>query len=257
MSEPALLFESEGHVARLTLNRPERRNAIDPEMLRLFEESLDRIEADPEIRVVLLTGAGERVFCSGADLMASMSGGDPMAATRAYAALLKRLVRFPKPLVARLNGHCLAGGLGLMLACDMVYAHEDVTIGTPEVKAGLFPMMIGALIFKNVARKKAMEMIYGAETYPAREAMQMGMITRVYEKDRLDGEVDAWLDRIAGNAPFAIQSGRRALAEAENMELDEALDHLCTALQIVMTSEDAAEGISAFFQKRKPEWKGR
>jgi len=138
-----LLYEVKGHAAWLTLNREYRRNAISLEMIELFAQALDRAEADETVRVLCLTGAGDKAFCAGADLLATLGGGDATAGARRYAALLKRLVAYPKPIVCRLNGHCLAGGMGLMLAADIVYARPGIKIGTPEVNVGLFPMMIG------------------------------------------------------------------------------------------------------------------
>ena len=257
MSEPELLFEVTDKVAWLTINRETRRNALSLTMIDLFFEYLDRIETDDRIRVVCITGAGEKAFCSGADLAASMEGGDPLAGAQKYAALLKRMAAFPKPLVARVNGHCLAGGMGFMLSCDMVYARDDVKFGTPEVNVGLFPMMIGALIFRNAGRKRALEMIYTARMLSAAEAEQIGLITRACGADELDSAVNETLAAVAAKAPLAVSMGRRALAAVEDKGLEEALDYLCEQLRKVAVTEDAVEGMTAFFQKREPIWKGR
>lgn len=257
MGEPDLLYEVRGNAAWLTLNREERRNAISPEAIELLFDSLDKAEADENVRVVCLTGAGEKVFCSGADLMAAMGGGDATGVMQRFADVLKRMTSFPKPIVARLNGDCLAGGTGFMLACDIVYAPNTARFGTPEVKVGMFPMMIGALIYRNTRRKKAMEMVYTARMYSAAEAEEMGLITRAVPKDKLDEEVQKTLDEIAERGPAAIRIGKAAFAEAEDMPLGDALDFLSKKLVEVIQTEDAMEGISAFLQKRKPEWKGR
>ncbi len=251
-----LLYEVKGHAAWITLNRPEKRNAISVAMIERFNEYLDAIEADESIRVVCLTGAGDTTFCSGADLAGAFEGGPQQGALK-YANLLLRLNRFCKPLVARLNGHCLAGGMGLMLSCDIAYAKEGIYIGTPEVKVGLFPMMIGALIFKNAIRKQALEMIYTARMLSPLQAERMGLITRTYEAEDLDREVEETLADIAKNAPLAIQAGRQALAAAEEMDLENAFPFLADELGKIFQSEDAAEGLSAFFQKREPVWKNR
>lgn len=257
MTEKELLYEVKGRAAWLTLNREERRNAISMGMIDLFNSYLDQAEKDEAIRALCITNAGEKVFCSGADLDSAMAGGGPESGPMKYAGLLKRMVAFPKPLVARLNGHCLAGGMGLMLACDMAYAREGIKIGAPEVKVGLFPMMIGALIFRNAVRKKALEMIFTAELLNTDEAEAMGLITRAYPAEELDGAVDAKLEAIVKNAPVAIQIGRKALAEVEDMPFDEAIDRLCERLGEVIKTEDAMEGLAAFLQKREPQWKGR
>ncbi|RJO70183.1 MAG: enoyl-CoA hydratase/isomerase family protein [Myxococcales bacterium] len=257
MPDLDLLFAYDGHTAVLTLNREARRNAISVEMIDLFQRYLDDIEADPNIRSVCITGAGDKAFCSGADLGGGLAGGASADGPKKYAALLKRLASFPRPLIAKLNGHCLAGGLGLMLSCDMVYARADIKIGTPEVGVGLFPMMIGALIFRNATRKKALEMIYTARLMPADEAERMGLITRAYPPDQLDAAAAEKLAQINRQAPLAIRVGRQAFALAEEMPLDRALDHLCAKLGELLQTEDAAEGLTAFFEKREPVWKNR
>jgi len=252
-----LLYEVKGHAAWLTLNREYRRNAISLEMIELFAQALDRAEADETVRVLCLTGAGDKAFCAGADLLATLGGGDATAGARRYAALLKRLVAYPKPIVCRLNGHCLAGGMGLMLAADIVYARPGIKIGTPEVNVGLFPMMIGALIFRNALRKKALEMVYTARMYTPEEAEAMGLITRVYAAEEFDAQVERTLQEIGGKGPAGIRLGRQAFAAVADLELDEALDVLCGKLGEVLQTEDATEGLSAFMEKREPQWKGR
>ena len=255
MSDAELLFEVRDGTAWITINREMRRNAISPEIIDGFNTHLDAITQDDAIRTVCITGAGEKAFCSGADLGL---GGDVVESTRKYAALLERMVSYPKPLVARLNGACIAGGMGLMLACDIAYAREEIKLGTPEVKVGLFPMMIGALIFRNAGRKKALEMIYSGELMRAPQAEAMGLITRCYpDTAALDEAVNATLAAIGGNAPVAIRIGRQALAAVDDLPLSEALSHLCEKLGEVLQTEDAMEGLSAFMEKRKPNWKGR
>jgi enoyl-CoA hydratase/carnithine racemase len=257
MSEPELLYDVRNKVAWITINREQRRNALSLEMIDLFLEYLDNAEADDAIRVACITAVGEKAFCSGADLTSSMAGGDPLVGAQKYADLLKRMASFSKPLVARINGHCIAGGMGFMLSCDLVYAREGVKFGTPEVNVGLFPMMIGALIFRNAGRKKALEMIYTARKLSAEEAEEMGLITRVCSAEELDTVVNETLEAIAAKAPLAIESGRKALAAVEGKSLDESLDYLCGELLKIAQTEDAMEGMTAFVQKREPVWKGR
>ncbi|MBN1770867.1 MAG: enoyl-CoA hydratase/isomerase family protein [Deltaproteobacteria bacterium] len=251
-----LLYEVREGAARLTLNREAQRNALSAELLGLLEEALDRAEADAEVRAVCLTGAGDKAFCSGADLGSGPDGA--LLGARRYAGLLRRLRRYPKPLVARLNGHCLAGGMGLMLACDIVYARDGIKLGTPEARVGLFPLMIGALIHRNARRKRALEMMLTAEPVTAREAEAMGLVTRVYPgAAELDAAVDKTLAAIRLNAPLALSVGRRAMVEAEELGFDEAVEHLCGKLHELLGTEDAAEGLSAFVEKRPPRWTGR
>ncbi len=257
MSEGDLLYEVKQGSAWMIINRETRGNAINLEIINQFIQSLDLAEADEEVRVVCITGSGDRVFCSGADLATSFSGQDYVAGARKYATLLKKMAAFPKPLVARVNGNCLAGGLGLMLSCDMVYAREGAKFGTPEVNVGLFPMMIGALIFRNCLRKKALEMIYTGNMISAVEAENMGLITRALSPEQFESAVEETLAAIAAKAPLAIKIGKPALASAEDRDLESALDYLCLRLGDVIETEDAKEGLTAFMQKRKPVWKGR
>jgi len=257
MTEPDLLYEMKGPIAWITITREVRRNALSLEAIDLFFDYLGRAEADETVRAVCLTAAGDKAFCSGADLASGMGGGGHMAGAVKYANLLKRMSNFSKPLVARVNGHCLAGGLGLMLSCDIAYASEGAKFGTPEVNVGLFPMMIGALIFRNAGRKKALEMIYTARMLSAAQAEQMGLITRAVPADELDRVVNETLSDIAAKAPLAVEMGRKALAEVEDMPLSQALDLLCHRLADVASTEDAVEGMTAFIQKRQPVWKRR
>jgi len=258
MSEESkdLLYEVREGAAWLTINRESKRNSISVEVIDLFDESLDEAEADDQVRVLCITGSGEKAFCSGADL-GSTVGGQGADGPMRYARLLERMSTYPKPLVARLNGHCLAGGMGLMLSCDMVYAHEGVQVGTPEVKVGLFPMMISPLIVRNMPRKAAMEMMFTGERLSARRAEALGLITRSVATRELDDTVNAVLESICANAPLAIRMGRQAMAQVEDMELKEAIPYLHRRLLAVLNTEDAAEGLSAFFGKREPDFKGK
>ena len=177
--------------------------------------------------------------------------------TTAYAALLKRLAGFPKPTVARVNGHCLAGGTGFMLACDIVIAREEAKFGTPEVNVGLFPMMIGAGIFRNVPRKKAMEMVLLGDQLTAQQALEMGMVTRVVASDELDETVDAVLKKLASKSPVGMKLGKEAFYRMADMPFEEAVDFLSGELKKVIATEDAREGMRAFIEKRKPVFRGK
>lgn len=258
MTDRDLLYEEEGRIARITINREPQRNAITGETIRLFHQYLDRAENNPEVRVVLVTGSGERAFCSGADLGSGAAEGkgdvDPF---QSYADLLKRLSSFSKPTVARVNGSCVAGGTGFALACDIVIASDQARFGTPEVKVGLFPMMIGALIFRNVGRKRAMEMVLLGEKLSAEQALGMGMVTRLVPPEDLDREVSRVVEALAAKSPIGMKIGKQAFYEMEDMPFDQALDFLAGKLKEVASTEDAAEGITAFIEKRPPDFKGR
>jgi enoyl-CoA hydratase/carnithine racemase len=256
MAELDLLYQVENHIARVTINRAASRNAISPEAVSLFHEALDNAQADEAVRVVVITGAGERAFCSGADLSGAMNA-DGADVFQSYARLISRLAQFPKPTVARVNGHCLAGGTGFMLGCDIVIAKNTARFGTPEVNVGLFPMMIGALIFRNVLRKQAMEMMLLGETFSAARALEIGLITRAVPEIDLDAEVERVATALAAKSPIGLKIGKEALAVAETLPLPEAVQHLAQRLAAVTATEDAREGITAFIEKRPPVFTGR
>jgi len=256
MSEKPLIYTVENHVARLTINREKQRNSLTGEVIDLFMEYLDRIESDDEVRAVLITGAGDKAFCSGADLGGAATQGGESVYQR-YADLLKRIAACPKPTVARVNGYCLAGGMGFMLGCDIVIARQDAKFGTPEVNVGLFPMMIGALIFRNAPRKKAMEMVLLGEKLTAQEALDMGLITRSVPYEALDETITTVLETLCAKSPIGLKLGKEAFYKMGDMPLEEALDYLSGMLGKVISTEDAVEGITAFIEKRKPVFRGR
>ena len=256
MSEDHLLYSVEDHVANIRINREQQRNAITPEAIALFLEYLDMAERDKDVRMVLITGAGDKAFCTGAQLGEGMSD-DGQKVFQSYAQLLKRIALFPKPTVARVKGYCLAGGMGFMLACDIVIASDDSRFGTPEVNVGLWPMMIGALIFRNVPRKKAMEMILLGERLSAVEALAMGLITRVVPTEELDVAVGNILKCLVAKSLIGMTIGKNAFHKADNMSLEEALDFLSLKLVEVASTEDVLEGITAFIEKRSPIFQGK
>jgi enoyl-CoA hydratase/carnithine racemase len=254
-----LLYEVERHVAFLTINRESRRNAISHEMILSFLDFLDRAELDEDVHAVCITGAGEKAFCSGADLAVSFvnEGEGNLSGPGIYAGLLKRMARFGKPLLARVNGLCVAGGLGVMLSCDIVIARDDAFFSTPEVNVGIFPMMIGALLYRNVGRKKAMDMVLTGRRISAPEAEKMGLITRAVEPERLDREVRETLQILTSHSPIGIRIGKEAFRVMSDMAFEDAIDHLCEALGRVVATEDAMEGMRAFLEKRKPRFQGK
>jgi enoyl-CoA hydratase/carnithine racemase len=254
-----LLYDVRDRVAFLTINREERRNAISQEMILSLLERLARADHDEGICAVCLTGAGERAFCSGADLGVTLAGQeeDRLSGPRNYARLLKEMAKFGKPIVARVNGPCLAGGMGLMLSCDIVIARNDTYFRTPEVNVGIFPMMVGALLYRNLPRKMAVDMVLTGRKIPAPEAERMGMITRAVEPTRLDAEIESTLKLLTSKSPIGTRIGKEAFRVMSDMPFEAAVDYLCEALGRIISTQDAMEGMTAFLQKREPKFTGK
>jgi enoyl-CoA hydratase/carnithine racemase len=258
MSEE-LLYEVKERTAFMTINREARRNAISQEMIAAFLNFLEVAERDAEVRAVCITGSGEKAFCSGADLVGTLGKeeADRLAGAKNYAKLLKRMARMGKPLVARVNGPCLAGGLGLMLSCDIAIARSDAFFCTPEVNVGIFPMMIGALLYRNAMKKKVLDMVLTGRKISAFEAEAMGLITRTVEPELLDQEVQETLASLSSKSPIGIRIGKDAFYAMSEMSFEEGIDYLCEALARAISTQDAMEGMQAFIQKRKPLFKGK
>ena len=254
-----LLYDVKDRVALLTINRENRRNAISQEMIRSFRGRLAEMDRDEAVRAVCLMGTGEKAFCAGADLGVTLSGegDDRLSGPRLYATLLKEIAKFPKPLVARVNGPCIAGGMGLMLACDIVIARDDTYFRLPEVNVGIFPMMVGALLYRNLPRKKAMDLVLTGREIPAVEAERLGMISRAVAPHRLDGEVAETLKHLISKSPIGTKLGKQAFMTMSDMPFEAAVDYLSEALGKVIATKDAVEGMTAFMEKRAPEFTGK
>lgn len=258
MNQSQLLYTVKGNTAQITINRQEQGNSINPEVISLFLECLDEAERDDQVRVILVTAAGDKVFCAGADLGNVFEAREDIVTPfKNYARLITRLATYPKPTVARVQGSCVAGGTGFMLACDIVIASTSAKFGTPEVNVGLFPVMIGPLIFENVPRKKAMEMILLGKKLCADEALEMGLITRAVEPDDLDNEVTEVISKLESNSPIGMKIGKESFNNASEMSFKDALEYLSTQLLEVVSTQDAREGITAFLEKRKPKFIGK
>jgi len=266
MAYSEILYEVRGAIARVTLNRPEKRNPLGPTTIGELLHALEAAKSDDAVRVIVLTGSG-KVFSAGGDLgsMASTgSGGTPLQATGGAATrpgtfvdLNLALTRVGKPTIAMVNGHALAGGLGLVVACDAAIAADDAQLGTPEINVGLWPMMIMATIFRNVPRKRGLELIMTGDKISAAEAERIGLITRAVPRDKLESEVDALAQKLASKSPAILKLGLEAFYRVQDLELEPALLHLQQQLVAVLGTEDAREGLTAFLEKRAPSWKGR
>jgi enoyl-CoA hydratase/carnithine racemase len=252
-------YEVDPPRATVTIDDPERRNPLSNEAMGLLADAVAAAGDDPDVRVLVITGAGDKAFSAGGDL----SGGfmdTPIAShgsRGALAELFRNLRRCPKPVIARVNGHALGGGFGLAAACDIVIAVEDALMGTPEVRVGLWPMMISAVLKPIVPQKALFEMMATGRRFPATEGVALGVVSRAVPRVRLDEAVDATVTAVLRSSPATLALGKAAFYAIEDMDVDTALDHLHVGLTATGTTEDAIEGIAAFIQKRDPEWKGR
>jgi enoyl-CoA hydratase/carnithine racemase len=249
-----ILVDDTGPIARVTLNRPEKRNPIGPATCGELVQALADIKAKPGARVVVLTGAGT-VFSAGGDLsaMQPVSGGP----TASLVDLLLAMHDLGKPIIAMVNGPALAGGLGLMVACDLVVAADSATFGTTEIAVGLWPMMITAEITRSVGRKKTLEMMLTGRKLDAAEALACGLVTRVVPAAELEAATHALATELAERSPAALALGLHAFYRSQDMELEPQLRYLQGELGRVLALDDAREGIAAFFGKRKPVWTGK
>jgi enoyl-CoA hydratase/carnithine racemase len=243
-----------GPIARVTLNRPEKRNPIGPATCGELVHALAEIRAAPELRVVVLTGAGT-VFSAGGDLSAMQVPAEGPHAS--LVDLLLAMHELGKPIIAMVNGPALAGGLGLMVACDLVVAADTASFGTTEIAIGLWPMMITAEITRSVGRKKALEMMLTGRKLDAAEALAAGLVTRVVPAAELEAATTQLATELAERSPAALALGLRAFYRSQDMELQPQLRYLEAELGSVLALEDAREGIAAFLGKRKPVWTGK
>ena len=252
-------YEVAGAVARITIDDESRRNPMSNEVMSELASRVRNASDDPAVRVIVITGAGDRAFSAGGDL----SGGfvdDPIpdhAERNALADLLRAVRESPKPVVARVNGAALGGGFGLAVACDVTIAADDAKLGAPEVNLGLWPMMISAVLLRAMPTKALVEMMLTGRVVTAVSAAELGLVTRAVERGSLDDEVDAVVAALVEKSPAALALGKRALAAVSDLDFDSALDHLHIGLTAVALTDDAGEGVSAFLDKRDPEWRGR
>jgi enoyl-CoA hydratase len=255
-----LLYEVSDGVATVTLNRPEQRNALSAQLLGELVDATKRARDDADVRAVVLTGAGDKVFCAGADL-GGFAADAPLVqkhyGSDLFLEFFRLMPRLGKPSLCAANGHVLAGGMGLALSCDLVIAKQGATFGTPEINVGAFPYMIMSLIYRNVPRKVVNEMILLGERLSAEQAVTYGLANRVMPPDEFDAAVADWAGKLASKSPVLMRLGHDAMYRQQDMALDDALEYLRTQLSLTFSTEDIQEGVKAFFEKREPEWKGR
>ncbi|MBA2239722.1 MAG: enoyl-CoA hydratase/isomerase family protein [Solirubrobacterales bacterium] len=260
MLDELVLYAVDSGVATVTLNDPEKRNMLSGPMLSELVAAMRRARDDDAVRAVVLTGAGDRVFCAGADLggfAAEASLLEKHRGSDLFLEFFRLMPRLGKPSLCAANGHVLAGGLGLAISCDLVLAREGIGFGTPEINVGAFPYMVMSLIYRNVPRKRVNEMILLGERLSAAEAVELGLANRVVAADEFDATVADWSARLASKSPVLMRLGHDAMYRQADMDVDEALEFLRSQLTLSLSTEDLAEGVRAFFEKREPRWSGR
>ncbi len=256
--QESVKVERRDAVMWITIDREARRNALNEAVARGMEAGLDLAEADRNVRAVVLTGAGDKAFCAGGDLQLQADGTPftiDAADPRHYVArLLRRMDACRLPLVARVNGHALAGGFGLVCACDLVVARDDALVGVTEVKVGLFPMMILPYLLRTVSYRRLMELCISGEPITARDAAEERLFNYAVSAAELDSKLDWLLGRIIDKSPTGIRLGKQGLAKIREMSTDSALEYAQFMLANMARTPDAREGFAAFNEKRAPQW---
>ncbi len=261
MAADVVLYElDQSGVATITLNDPDTRNALSPDMLDGLIAAFERARDEDDARCVVLASSHEKTFSSGANL-GGFAADAPLVqrhfGSERFVGLFKLIGQLGKPTLCAADGHVLAGALGIALACDLIVASERASFGTPEINVGAFPFMIMALIYRNVGRKKATELLLLGERLSAQEALAAGIVNKVVPADQFDAAVGEWAAKLAGKSPVIMRLGKEAMRRQMDQPLDDALDYLRAQLTLAMSTEDIVEGVSAFFEKRQPQWKGR
>ncbi len=255
-----LRYEVDDGVATVTLNRPDQRNALNGELLAALVDAMRSARDDEDVRAVVLTGAGEKVFCAGADLSGFAADAplvDKHFASDLFLEFFRLMPRLGKPSLCAANGHVLAGGMGLALSCDLLIAKQGARFGTPEINVGAFPYMIMSIIYRNVPRRKVNEMMLLGEQISADQAVEYGLANKVVPAGEFEGAVDDWARKLASKSPVLMRLGHDAMYRQQDMAIDDALEYLRSQLSLTFSTEDIQEGVKAFFEKREPEWKGR
>ncbi len=261
MAYETLRYEvDDSGVATIALDQPDTRNALSDLLLGELIASLEAARDDPQVRCVVLTSTHDRVFSAGANL-GGFAADVPLVhkhfGTEKFPRLFRLLGELGKPSICAAGGHVLAGALGIALACDLIIAREGVRFGTPEINVGVFPFMIMALIYRNVPRKAANELLLLGEQISAEEAARIGIVNRVVPAEEFDAVVREWAEKLAAKSPVMMRLGKDAMFRQQDMALADALDFLRSQLTIAFSTEDIQEGVKAFFEKREPEWRGR
>ncbi|CAB4936261.1 unannotated protein [freshwater metagenome] len=247
-------------VATIDLDLPETRNALSDALIAALIAAFTAARDDRDVRCVVLGSTHPRTFSSGGDLSGFASDVPLTSKHRSillFPELFTLIGRLGKPVVAKIGGHCLAGAFGLTLACDLVISSDAAVFGTPEINVGVFPFMIAALLYRNLPRKTATELMLLGERFDAEEAKRIGVVNRVVPHDELDAETAKLAGRLAVKSPLLMRLGKDALWRQGDMPLEDAWDYLRSQLALAFSTEDIQEGVAAFKEKREPVWKGR
>ena len=259
MSDP-VRYDVADHVATITMDDPDVRNALTAEMLTGLRDAFDRAVTDDDVRCIVLASSHPKVWCAGGDLKGFAS--ETALITKfhgfeAFVGLFKAITDCPKPTLAAINGHALAGGMGLAMCFDLILASEQASFGTPEINIGAFPFMIMAVIYRNVPRKRVNELLMLGDRITAQEAKELEFVNRVVPVDAFDATVAEWAGKLAAKSPLLMRMGKEAMARQRDLGLHDALDYLRGQLALAQSTDDIKEGVTAFFEKREPNWTGR
>jgi enoyl-CoA hydratase/carnithine racemase len=253
---PELHIQGRGSVLWLTIQREERRNAVNHAVLAQMSQAIDAAQADRSLRAIVITGGGNKAFCAGADLQSAQPfTSDYSEPYGAMALLLRRARASNLPLIARVNGACMAGGMGLLAMCDMAVAASHAVFGLPEVKVGLFPAQVLSVMQHLIPRRKLAELCLTGEPLSSAQALEYGLVNYVAED--LDAQLEWLLQRLLDKSPAAIRRGLYTMKKIESLSFEESAAFAESQIALFTLTEDAREGQQAFQQKRKPEWKGR
>jgi enoyl-CoA hydratase/carnithine racemase len=255
----SVILEKRGQAYWITINRPEKRNALNAGVIAGIAKGYRAAHEDSDVRVIVLTGAGDKAFCAGADLQNSgaafaMDFSKPNAD---YADLLRLSQNATKPAIARVGGVCMAGGMGLLCMTDMAVASEHVIFGLPEVKVGVFPMQVLSLLQSIVPPRLVSEWALTGEPFDAKQALAAGLLNYIVPSTELDAKVEWLIGRLVDNSPTAIRRGKYAMRAIASMSFDESIAYTESQIAILAMTEDAKEGLKAFSEKRKPVWPGK